>query len=667
MRDHHVARRRPRRRRRRTDLDRDRGVEQPEGQQRRRRGRRSTPACAPRPRPSRRRASAGTMASVVRSPARPRSSARAARTSGSIEERVSGSRLRSSEASRHGGRAAVGGVAGLGRGEQRPAQRCRRGAAGAVGREVGAAVAAPALRRPRAARRDQQAGQRGLAARCRAGERLRGVRPRRVEARRGRAPRRPALHDRRRIAEQRSARQAGRQAARGAAQDRPRRAAAARPSATRRAKTRPRAASCWPGGWRRAAPVEATSPQAQRPGERACGPARPPRRRPCGSGRPGATGIGCDARVDAGAAAERGRRSGSAREAARPPRRGRRGRRARPAASCARSPAPRRRGARARRRVIAGHEARRRASSIEHGALAAQGLGEQRHGVGADRERRGVELHELEVGQRRAGPRRHAPGRRRWPRRVGGVRRRGRRGRRSPAPRRRRQVSVGSAPSPRSTPATRAVRRAAVRAACASIDLDRGRAGAPPATRPWHDLGAGGVAAGVHDAAAAVGGLEAEGQSRRRRRGRRARPGATSQSIAPGPAAVDAGDDLRIVQAGAGGLRVGGVERRRVVGADGGGDAALGPGSRPPGPSGPWRDARSRGAAPGASAVGEARHARPPTTMTRSARVARGRSSRLPPHRQHPLDGRAGAVRQLGRRPRPRGSMSRGRAGSWAG
>ena len=42
------------------------------------------------------------------------------------------------------------------------------------------------------------------------------------------------------------------------------------------------------------------------------------------------------------------------------------------------------------------------------GALAAQRLGEQRHRVVAHRQRRGVELDELEVGEPRAGARRHS-------------------------------------------------------------------------------------------------------------------------------------------------------------------------------------------------------------------------------------------------------------------
>ena len=57
----------------------------------------------------------------------------------------------------------------------------------------------------------------------------------------------------------------------------------------------------------------------------------------------------------------------------------------------------------------------------QHGALAAQGLADQRHGIEPDIERGGMELHELHVGQRRAGARRQRQPLADGAQRVGGV------------------------------------------------------------------------------------------------------------------------------------------------------------------------------------------------------------------------------------------------------
>ena len=88
-------------------------IEQPEGRERRRRGRRRTPAA----RATRRRAARGvgrrSMASVVRSPARPRSSASAARTSGSYA--ADGAAAGSSRCDRQRAHLEVGGAARSGR------------------------------------------------------------------------------------------------------------------------------------------------------------------------------------------------------------------------------------------------------------------------------------------------------------------------------------------------------------------------------------------------------------------------------------------------------------------------------------------------------------------------------------------------------------------------
>ena len=162
-------------------------------------------------------------------------------------------------------------------------------------------------------------------------------------------------------------------------------------------------------------PVDATSPQAHRPGsvvrpQRVHGDAahvvvRRRRHR-----------HQLDARVDARRAGRSRRRSGSAPGSARRPRRGRRGRpggRRRAGARCARATTSR--GASSASGCSASMKRSPRSSTSSR-AFAAQRLGEQRQRVGVDGERGRMELHELEVDQRARRRARRARGRRRSPR-----------------------------------------------------------------------------------------------------------------------------------------------------------------------------------------------------------------------------------------------------------
>ena len=210
--------------------------------------------------------------------------------------------------------------------------------------------------------------------------------------------------------------------------------------------------------------------------------------------------------------------------------------------------ARRRRAARARRGP-ARHEAR--AGLVdEHRALAAHGLADQRHGIEPDIERGRMELHELQIAQRRAGP-----GRQRQPladgaQRVGGVRHRDRPARRWRA---RRDGSaagsaLGSAPPP-ARRRSRGRRPAGGGASSPSITVIEGVAAhrrdqrahdrAPRCRRPRHGRCGGGRARppgrarsgraasrSKRDAVALQlgdGGRRRRGDAARRRRDRRAR------------------------------------------------------------------------------------------------------------------------------------------------
>ena len=236
----------------------------------------------------------------------------------------------------------------------------------------------------------------------------------------------------------------------------------------------------------------------------------------------------------------------------------------------------------------------------QHRALAAHGLADQRHGIEPDIERGRMELHELHVGQRRAGPRRQRQALADGAQRVGGVRRRARPARRSPARRdgsaagRRSDGPAASTPAmPRSSTSRR-------RASSPSITVIEGVALHRRDQRA-HDRRPGAVARDMDDAAAGVRGLQSEREAARRRRGRRRRRSAAARRWRPAP-------PRRCGAATAGSLRpsparqrVGGMQRRLVVLAHGGGDAALRPGRggalrR----AAPWR-AGSRAAAPAAA------------------------------------------------------------------
>ena len=231
------------------------------------------------------------------------------------------------------------------------------------------------------------------------------------------------------------------------------------------------------------------------------------------------------------------------------------------------------------------HEARA-CLVYEHRAFAAHGLADQRHGIEPDIERGGMELHELHVGQRRAGPRGQRQALADGAQRVGGVGiEPAQPAGRQHDPAARQQAGVGRASRQHAGDAAVVDQQAA---GFQPLDhRDRGR-GLHGGDQGAHDRGARAVARDMDDAAAGVRRLQAERQAAgriavehhavalelddggRRRRG-------------------DAAGDGRIAEAVAGRQGVGGVQGRPVVLAHGGGDAALGPGrGRSFGQAAPW-------------------------------------------------------------------------------
>ncbi len=158
------------------------------------------------------------------------------------------------------------------------------------------------------------------------------------------------------------------------------------------------------------APVAATSPQAQSPAAR-CAPGRPRRCRPCGGSAAAPPGIGSTrgSRPRLLAQGEDCRETFGETLPRPPPGRPRK----------THVPALRRRqiarattsrGASPRRPAVLSSMKRRPEPSIQDRPLAAQGLREERQrgaAVRPDRQGRGVELHELQIDQPGAGPRRH--------------------------------------------------------------------------------------------------------------------------------------------------------------------------------------------------------------------------------------------------------------------
>ena len=208
-------------------------------------------------------------------------------------------------------------------------------------------------------------------------------------------------------------------------------------------------------------------------------------------------------------------------------------------------------------------------------AMTAQRLGEQRAGHGRMVQRRRVELHELDIGDRHAATQGHGdavPARRR---RIGGHR-----------------VQLSRSPTGqhdmRSPHLVRAAARVQRHHALAATALHEEVDGEPPLEqgggRLPHgldqrtlDLGAGGGAAGVDDAGGRVAALAGEGE---------AAPGVRVEHRSQGdellhPAGSLADEDLdrvHVAQPGAGGQSVSQVEVRRVlVDTQHGGHAALGP------------------------------------------------------------------------------------------
>ncbi len=229
----------------------------------------------------------------------------------------------------------------------------------------------------------------------------------------------------------------------------------------------------------------------------------------------------------------------------------------------------------------AGHH--RGARAVDQGrALAAHRLADQRHRVAADVERGRVELHELHAAQGGAGQRGHGDARAVRAARVGGVVE---------------QPAHAAGGQHHARGAQHQILAAALREDAAHAAPFRGRAieqqaaggqalqhrdrrrGGHGGDQGAHDLPAGAVAGGVHDAPARVRGLQPDAK--------RAVRVAVETGAVPcqrpdrgGPGLDDAAHRVRVAQAGTGGERVGDVQLGAVVRADGGGDAALRPGAR---------------------------------------------------------------------------------------
>ena len=176
--------------------------------------------------------------------------------------------------------------------------------------------------------------------------------------------------------------------------------------------------------------------------------------------------------------------------------------------------------------ALACHEAR--AGLVDqHRALAAHGLADQRHGIEPDIERGGMELHELHVGQRRAGPRRQRQALADGAQRVGGVGiEPAQPAGRQHDPAARQQAGVGRTSRQHARNAAVVDQQAA---GFQPLDhRDRGR-GLHGGDQGAHDRGARAVARDMDDAAAGVRRLQAKRQAagriavERPRRGARAR------------------------------------------------------------------------------------------------------------------------------------------------
>ncbi len=212
----------------------------------------------------------------------------------------------------------------------------------------------------------------------------------------------------------------------------------------------------------------------------------------------------------------------------------------------------------------------------QNGAFAAYGLGNQRHGIEPDGECRGVELDEFHVGHHRAGAGGEGEAAAGGGERVGG-------GEIEPADAAAGDddlvagdddLTVGGiddeagdfAVAGEDAPRDVVDAQFDVRT-CGDADAKRA-----------DDFEARGIAAGVDDAAVGVGGFETQGQIAVGIQIER--DAVVAQCLDRGRAGGgDAGNGVGIAQTVAGGQRVDGVGLGAVIGADGGGDAALGPGA----------------------------------------------------------------------------------------
>ena len=213
------------------------------------------------------------------------------------------------------------------------------------------------------------------------------------------------------------------------------------------------------------------------------------------------------------------------------------------------------------------------AGVAQHRPLAPHRLAHQRERAVAEGERGGVELHQLEVGQRRAGPggQGRAVGRR--PGGVGGARvepAHAARGERHRPRRARARPPVGAG---RPEAGRAAVAHQHLDGALALGELDA-RVGPQRGRERGDDVGPGRVAAGVHDARRRVGALARQPQ-----------PSAAAVEGHPAgeqlgdlgrPLAADGGGGVGVAEAGPGRERVAQVRLDRVAAVHGRRDAALG-------------------------------------------------------------------------------------------
>ena len=209
----------------------------------------------------------------------------------------------------------------------------------------------------------------------------------------------------------------------------------------------------------------------------------------------------------------------------------------------------------------------------QHRTRAAKRLGQQGKGVGIDRERGRVKLHEFEVGEAHAA---RAAAARPAPREVPGLVVRSKQAPMPPVASTTCGASTASRDPSRASSSTPPARFPQVTRSTSSKPSSTRMSGRCDRRMPHraHDRGAGAVAAGVDDAMAAVSRFAAERRLAGTRQVEvRRRAGAASRSL-PGRPGYEC-RDFRVRKPGGDAQRISGVQGRGVAAVERGGDAAL--------------------------------------------------------------------------------------------